>query len=93
MRMCRLCVNCLRVDDCAVCVFCKVSVWGCSLLCYFVLSGKQSNEVVKSIKFLRDFKLSTFGLWMFVKSMVTSLGASNKPLLVTVLNHVLWKNQ
>ena len=25
MRMCKICVNCLRTDDCAECVFCKVS--------------------------------------------------------------------
>ena len=63
MRMCRLCVNCLRVDDCAICVFCKVSLSGYLypdyvLLDPFSLSQEVSrvhamNHVLKKpIKFL-----------------------------------------
>ena len=30
--MCKICVNCLRTDDCAECVFCKVSFFSLILL-------------------------------------------------------------
>ena len=38
MRMCKICVNCLRTDDCAECVFCKVSfgLFSSRLLCSLV---------------------------------------------------------